>query len=107
MNDLENALETIAVAVAEVEWDYPQNYAIAFETAIEVLKEKLEREQGCEYCNNGVETGSCDSDAKMRVEKGDIHCLPYIVVENDTFGTSDIFDADYCPNCGKKLKEDN
>lgn len=65
------------------------------------------REKGCEYCNNAAEIGSCDSDAKMRIEKGNMHCMPYIVVENDTFGTSDIFDADYCPQCGRKLGEEN
>ena len=46
MNEIENAIKTIKIAIAEVEWNYPLDYAIAFETAIEALKEKLEREKG-------------------------------------------------------------
>ena len=42
---LENAIKTIEAAIAEVEWECPMDYAIAFETAIEALREKLEREK--------------------------------------------------------------
>lgn len=91
MNDLEKALETIAVAVAEVEWNYPLNYAIAFETAIEVLKEKLEREQGCEMCNSNDLKG--------------------YYINSDSYGMSvarriqsDYTSLPYCPNCGRKLR---
>ena len=35
--------------------------------------------------------------------KGDTHCLPYIAVNNETYGTSDLFDINYCPMCGRKL----
>lgn len=34
----EEAIKTIRVAIAEVEWDYPMNYAEAFETAINALE---------------------------------------------------------------------
>ena len=40
----EEAIKTIRVAIAEVEWDYPLDYAIAFETAIEAL-ENVNRQQ--------------------------------------------------------------
>lgn len=33
------AIETIKIAIAEVEWEYPMDYAAAFETAIEALTE--------------------------------------------------------------------
>ena len=33
------AIETIKIAIAEVEWNYPMDYAVAFETAIEALTE--------------------------------------------------------------------
>ena len=33
------AIETIKIAIAEVEWEYPMDYAVAFETAIEALTE--------------------------------------------------------------------
>ena len=33
------AIETIKIAISEVEWEYPMDYAAAFETAIEALTE--------------------------------------------------------------------
>ena len=52
MNEIEKAIKTIKIAIAEVEWNYPLDYAIAFETAIEALREKLERGKGCKMCSN-------------------------------------------------------
>ena len=34
----EEAIKTIEMAIAEVEWDYPMNYSVAFEMAIKALK---------------------------------------------------------------------
>ena len=66
MNEIEKAVKTIKIAIAEVEWNYPLDYAIAFETAIEALQEKAERTPAtvvsseddfyhfCSECNNEV-----------------------------------------------------
>ena len=35
------AIETIKIAIAEVEWNYPMDYAIAFETAISALEKQI------------------------------------------------------------------
>ena len=40
----EEAIKTIQVAIAEVEWNYPMDYSVAFETAIEAL-ENVNRRQ--------------------------------------------------------------
>lgn len=37
----EEAIKTIEVAIAEVEWNYPMDYAIAFETAISALEKQI------------------------------------------------------------------
>lgn len=37
----EEAIKTIQVAIAEVEWEYPMNYSVAFEVAIEALKKQI------------------------------------------------------------------
>ena len=37
----EEAIKTIEVAIAEVEWNYPMNYAVAFETAISALEKQI------------------------------------------------------------------
>ena len=38
------AIETFKIAIAEVEWYYPMEYAIAFEKAIEALEEMIKIE---------------------------------------------------------------
>jgi hypothetical protein len=35
----EEAIKTIEIALAEVEWDYPLDYAVAFDMAIAALQE--------------------------------------------------------------------
>ena len=40
----EEAIKTIQVAISEVEWNYPMDYSVAFETAIEAL-ENVNRQQ--------------------------------------------------------------
>lgn len=51
----EEAIKTIQVAVAEVEWNYPMNYSVAFETAIEALgkqipKKPIKSDREIRYC---------------------------------------------------------
>ena len=42
------AIETINIAMAEVEWDYPMDYTVAFELAIDALEKMKELEKGLE-----------------------------------------------------------
>ena len=37
----EEAIEIIKIAIAEVEWDYPIDYAVAFEEAVNVLEKQI------------------------------------------------------------------
>lgn len=61
------AIETIKIAIAEVEWDYPMDYVVAFETAIEALEKQTpkkpnylyEDEPLCPYC--GAVLDYCES----------------------------------------------
>lgn len=72
---VKEAIKTIRVAIAEVEWEYPMEYAIAFETAIEALEKQIPKElkdDGWLYCP------ICGRDVLM-----------------DRF--------DYCPDCGQAL----
>lgn len=43
MADAEEAIKTIQVAIAEVEWNYPLDYSVAFKTAIEALDKQIPR----------------------------------------------------------------
>lgn len=71
----EEAIKTIQVAIGEVEWEYPLDYSVAFETAIEALKKQIPKklkDDGWLYCP------ICGRDVLM-----------------DRF--------DYCPDCGQAL----
>ena len=49
----EEAIKTIEVAIAEVEWEYPLDYSVAFETAIEALEKQIPKklkDDGWLYC---------------------------------------------------------
>ena len=57
------AIETIKVAIAEVEWNYPMDYAVAFEEAINALEKQVPKKpvnydsvphSRCPVCNNSV-----------------------------------------------------
>ena len=37
----EEAIETIKIAIAEVEWNYPMDYAVAFEMAISAIEKQI------------------------------------------------------------------
>lgn len=41
----EEAIEIIEIAIAEVEWEYPMNYAVAFEAAIKALELKSQLDE--------------------------------------------------------------
>ena len=49
----EEAIKTIQVAIAEVEWEYPLDYSIAFETALNALEKQIPKklkDDGWLYC---------------------------------------------------------
>lgn len=86
MNELEKAIETIK-RISDIDTRYHlgiSNYDLL--TAIEALREKAEREQGCEYCE-----WHNDPISRLVWECG-----------LDHFD----FELNFCPNCGRKLKED-
>ena len=71
------AIKTIQVAVAEVEWNYPLDYSIAFETAIEALEKQIPKK---------VTKLACPS------------CNRFFL-----FRHSEKRKGDYCDNCGQAL----
>ena len=46
---IKDVIETIRIAAAEVEWDYPMDYQLAFEIAIAALEKQM---QNCEDCRH-------------------------------------------------------
>ena len=63
-------------------WDNVRHLNVA----IEALREKQERESGCEWCNY------FEQDRQMLISRGN--------------GMYEEFMRSFCPNCGKRLKEE-
>ena len=73
---LEEAIRTIRVAIAEVEWNYPLDYAEAIEVAIEALEKQIPKKPiysgGHEYiCPN------CNRFTRKREQQHGNIIIPY------------------------------
>ena len=83
----EEAIKTIEIAIAEVEWEYPMKYAVAFEKAIEALKKQVPQKPS--PCTN---------------QKSNLYICPscnrFIAKNEQSHGNIDI---PYCKWCGQKL----
>ena len=73
----EEAIKTIQIAIAEVEWNYPLDYSIAFETAIEALEKQIPKK---------VTKSVCPSCKRIFL-----------------FRHGEKRKGDYCDNCGQAL----
>ena len=76
------AIETIKIAMAEVEWNYPMDYAVAFETAIEALEKQIPKKPL--YTNKGTVTRCPVCEAIH------LRCISSVEV-------------DYCERCGQAI----
>lgn len=47
----QEAIETIKIALAEVEWEYPMDYPVAFEEAIKALEKQMHNCEECKHAN--------------------------------------------------------
>ena len=99
MNEIEKAIIAIETAFEQENDTYLgcSFYLVienALMTALEALREKQERDRGCEWCR---QTG----DAKPG-EKKFLHATQYVVSGD---GSVHYIKNSYCPNCGRKLEE--
>ena len=82
------AIETIKIAIAEVEWNYPMDYVVAFETAIEALEKQMPTSMDVE--GDGYADGVMIYDTWICPR-----CGKHYELEYDYY--------DFCPNCGQAL----
>lgn len=100
MNEIEKAIETLQGECGCVELDLSnsnagekaQEFAEACHVAVEALREKAEREQGCEWCVKG--------ENRLDGEDMEIELMHTLKKE------SRMVYPRFCPMCGRKLKED-
>lgn len=71
--------------------------AEAISLAIEALKEKAEREKGCEYCNKNFQH---NYNWLIRDYMLNDKERPRIEITGDGIA---VIECDYCPKCGRKL----
>lgn len=81
----EEAIKTIELAKAEVEWEYPMDYAVAFEKAKEALEKQIPKDVLEEAVAWFDLCPECHKAISRRYEDG-IHYI------------------DYCPFCGQALE---
>ena len=79
----EEAIKTIQVAIAEVEWNYPLDYSIAFKTAIEALDKQIPKNPINEECYY-----ICP------------RCRDDLGVSDDDIFIYELSMPKYCSNCG-------
>ena len=76
----EEAIKTIKIAIAEVEWNYPMDYAIAFEMAISALEKQIPKKPIGMYDENIYQIGDDD-----------------YIYETARFGS--------CPSCNQEVQD--
>ena len=73
----QEAIDTIKIAIAEVEWDYPMDYAVAFEEAIKALEIADRLEQAHWTRSDGISDILYDLDCTAGVSQSDIFVQGY------------------------------
>ena len=68
----EEAIGIVRCATGEVEWSYPMDYAIAFETAIEALEKQIKKKPNL-WCGKITTCPNCLR-AISQTEALDVHC---------------------------------
>ena len=84
----QEAIGIMKIALAEVEWEYPMDYAAAFETAIEALEKQ--RTKTPNYESDGYWNGEPVYDTWICP-----CCSKVYEVDYDNYK--------YCPECGQAL----
>lgn len=75
-------IETIKIAIAEVEWNYPMGYAVAFENAISALEKQIPKKPLKKSIEYDGEYGYCP-------------CCNHVVAGYDS--------NNVCRHCGQAL----
>lgn len=90
-------IETLKVAKAEVEWNYPLDYAIVIDETIEHLEKQIPKKAKEETINRGMDiSGEYDIECNL--------CCPICGAVVGTFETGENeFSYKYCPECGQAL----
>lgn len=87
------AIETIKVAQSQIEWDYPMDYAVAFDMAISALEKQIPKKP---------------KEIPIKENKNLWHlycpsCENWIGMWNSRLNRGDISNGYICPHCGQAI----
>ena len=91
----EETISILKIAIAEVEWNYPMDYAVAIETAIQALEKQIPKK--IMAVNDPCHVKALDSESAMIYTYSCIHCpncSKWIVANTN---------HRYCEHCGQAL----
>lgn len=91
---IEEAIRTIEIAIAEVEWEYPMEYAVAFEIAMSAIEKQISKKPNGMYDENESKKG------KRLYGEALIGSCP-VCHQEVQLGMK------YCMNCGQALDWDS
>lgn len=86
----QEAIETIKIAIAEVEWDYTMDYTVAFEEAIKALEKQIPKKPK-EYEDKYYACPNCGNVTMMKWER-----YPDRLMDKSN-------GLPYCLGCGQRL----
>ena len=86
----EEAIKTIKIALAEVEWNYPMDYTVAFEEAITALEKQIPKKPK-EYEDKYYACPNCGNVTMMKWER-----YPDRLMDKSN-------GLPYCLGCGQRL----
>lgn len=83
--NLKEVIKTLELAKAEVEWNYPMDYAVAMDEAIKAVEKQIPK--------------------KPVFNSGSFHFCPTCIDENKTVSYDFLLDRGevYCRRCGQKI----
>ena len=82
---IEKIIETIKIAAAEVEWNYPLDYTIALDEAAELLEKQVPKKP------------------KTYLETGYGYWMWKCPNCGDEWAFRESYCHNYCPNCGQRI----
>ena len=83
----QEAIEIIKIAIAEVEWNYPMDYTVALEEAIEALEKQIPKKPIINLWDKWIECPVCNE----------------VLSDDEGLPLGDGIDIDYCWSCGQAI----
>lgn len=101
--DIERAIESLEYFISGDCCGNQMDFVEEIEMGITALREKAERDKGCEHCLLGLEI-AYNAKSKHINSKESYICLDGNILEADLYTEYMAVEVRYCPMCGKRLE---